>query len=82
MAHKKNASYEYGFSVRSPDYRASKKSPSLLAVWQLFTNMERVCIDMTEAKFKAFREGLKVAGYDLEGVRRILLPYPEAEDVE
>jgi hypothetical protein len=81
-----STTYEYTFHVRPralpADWRDTAKSPHLLALWQLVINWERVRIDMTEAKFKVFRKGISEAGYDLEGIRRTPLPFPEAEDVD
>ena len=78
--------YQYSFHVRPralpADWRDTRESPTLLALWKLVANWERVRIDLTEAEFKTFRANLKEAGYDLEGVRRMPLPFPEEEDVD
>lgn len=78
--------YEYSFSIRyrdlPDDWRETEASPTMLAVWQLFSHAERVCMDWTEAGFAEFRKNLKEAGFVLDGIRRVELPRPLPEDVE
>lgn len=77
--------YEYSFTVTlaafPDDWRDTSKDQKMFAVWELFQNMERVVMDLTEAEFTEFRASLLEGGYELEEIFRLELPLPKPKRV-